>query len=100
MATKNEARDHWIIYRKHLSTNVTEKHVTGKIQFERENVNTMNIHPSTITSNQSTNCRLFQSEITHQNVKKIFITQVWGEKVLKLSYEAFPYISEQTMIVI
>ena len=65
MATKNEARDHWIIYRKHLSTNVTEKHVTGKIQFERENVNTMNIHPTIITSNQFKNFKLFLSAITH-----------------------------------
>ena len=64
MKTKNEARDHWIIYWKHLSTNVTEKHVTGKIQFERENVNTMNIHPTTITSNQFKNFKLSQSAIT------------------------------------
>ena len=65
MDTKNEARDHWIIYWKHLSTNVTEKHVTCKIQFERENFNTMNIHPTTITSNQFKIFKLFLSAIIH-----------------------------------
>jgi hypothetical protein len=47
-----------------------------KIQFERENVNTINIHPSTIQPKYG------------------------SEKILKLSYETSLYISEQTMIVI
>ena len=40
-------------------------HQKPQIQFGRENVNTMNIHPTTITSNQFKIFKLFLSAITH-----------------------------------
>ena len=78
-----------------------KKHVICKIQFERENVNTMNFSPSTTTSYQPKNCKLFQSAITHQNVKKIHYPSL-GVKKYEQCYvnEASLYIFVQTMITI
>ena len=67
---------------KHLSTKFTKNHTLYKNSIE--NVNTMNIHPSTITLNQSKrNCKLFQSAITHKNVKKYSLPKYWDQKSIK-----------------
>ena len=60
----------------------------------------MNIHPSTITSNQSENFESFLNVITHENVKNVHYPSL-GVKKYEQCYvnEASLYIFVQTMIV-